>query len=195
MRIDEIRQPDVSYTEVATGREVTKIVAELSASKSKALNKIAEEYKKIDIEIKELNLERDKLNTNVKSKLLSFFDLEDKVYTRVIKTTKLVATLNRDSEPGSKLDLEGFILEVGQLIAELGIDIQEIRNKYTTINKASRAPGLKVQLENVNESLVSSVETAIEIMTSKFKHYFNKKMNRFDDKFYNLIERIKMTFF
>jgi hypothetical protein len=205
MRIDEIRQSDISYLEVATSNAITKVIAELDAKQSKEFDKLAKEYKRVDVELKETQLERDRLNGDVKEKLLGLFDLEDKVYTRVIDTTKLVATLSRDSEPAEHFDIEGFISELTPLVAELGVSIQAIRSKYTTTNKAGRAPALKVDLKQpiktnrksrkVKESLSTSIEKAIEIMVSKFIHYFNRKMNRFDDKLYNLAEKIKMSFF
>lgn len=195
MRIDEIRQSNVKYLEVKTSSQISKVIAELSGNKSSSFTKLAQRYKQIDQEMKSLEIERDNMNTEVKDKLLSFFDIEDQIYTRVLKTISLTATLSKQSDPGKKFDIEGFISEVGSLVEQLGVDIDDIRKKYTTINNTARSPSLKVDYDIKESSFKTTLQDVLERFILKLKHFYDKKLDQFDEKFYNLSERIKNTFF
>lgn len=92
------RRNDIEYTEKATKKVITRVIAKLKGSKSAHLSKLARNYMRIVDEIEELEEAREAANLNIKDTMLQYFDATDAIYTRVIDTVSATLTLSKDPE-------------------------------------------------------------------------------------------------
>ena len=154
---------DVKYTEVKVKGEIARVVAELSGNRSGAFTRLGNRYKKLSDAIEKLSEQRNKLNDEIKGRVEELFDATDVVYTRVVETVSVTATLSKASKGESKevVNYEKIAEELAKLIPEeLQSKVEELTRMYTTMKEGStRAPALRVTVnEGVFDTLVSKLK-------------------------------------
>jgi len=115
------------------------------------------------------------------------FDLQDKLYTRVLKITRihnnvvseLKVTMTKETERTS-IDYKAFINELKETFVELSVDIDILLNKYTSITKI--AAGIRMELNELNESIVSTIKASFKKLISYFEGRF-KLYDKFINKY------------
>lgn len=136
--------PEVSYqlkgkSGAAEKRgEFEKAIVTLSGSKSGVFTKFAKAYKEIDEKVKEVEALKDSLNEKVKNSVDELFDVEDAVYTRVVESVSMVATLSKYSPEvttqESDFDAEEFVNELFQIASDDLLPVlNTLKQKYTKI--------------------------------------------------------------
>ena len=115
------------------------------------------------------------------------FDLQDKLYTRVLKITRihnnvvseLKVTMTKETERTS-IDYKAFINELKETFVELSVDIDILLNKYTSITKI--AAGIRMELNELNEPIVSTIKASFKKLISYFEGRF-KLYDKFINKY------------
>ena len=154
---------EVKYTEVKVKGEIARVVAELSGNRSGAFTRLGNRYKKLSDAIDKLSEQRNKLNDQIKDQVEELFNATDVVYTRVVETVSITATLSKatKAEPKSVVNYEKIAEALAELIpTELQSKVDEITRMYTTIKEGSaKAPALRVTVnEGVFETLISKLK-------------------------------------
>ena len=83
------RKPNLVYTEKKVKKVLDRVTVELTGRQSETCTKLAKKYNEINELEKQLEEMRNSLNTDAKSHVLQYFNAEDEVLTRVIKTVSL----------------------------------------------------------------------------------------------------------
>ena len=141
----EARQPDVLYTPKELKGRIDKVIVTLEANKASAFTRLAKKYAELDELVKALDEQRNALNVETKEKVLSYFDAEDEVMTRVVETVSMTATMSKLSKPTEKIDYEMVIAELLKLMPELSEKVSELTKLATTLNKP-KSPALTIKL-------------------------------------------------
>lgn len=163
----EINNPEISYTEKKkkkSGPELDRIIAILTGMESGKFTRIANKYRQIDRLEKICKKKRDELNTAVKGKFQDLFDVQDEIYTRVIESVSLVATLAKKTEAKTEVeefDDIGYTEELENLLSKLGESMENLQRKYTKIvpivDPESPSPKLSIKIKEDVESTTKMV--------------------------------------
>ena len=138
-------------------------------------------------EQKELSIKLEKAKEDVRVYMEDLFDLQDKLYTRVLKITRihnnvvseLKVTMTKETERTS-IDYKAFINELKETFVELSVDIDILLNKYTSITKI--AAGIRMELNELNEPIVSTIKASFKKLISYFEGRF-KLYDKFINKY------------
>jgi hypothetical protein len=153
----ELNNPHITYTEkkkTKKGLDLDRIIAVLSGIESGKFTRVANKYRQIDRLEKLCKRKRDELNSLVKGKFQDLFDVQDEIYTRVIESVSLVATLAKKTDPKTEyedFDEVGYTQELEVLLGKLGESLENLQAKYTKIlpivDPESPSPKLTVKLK------------------------------------------------
>jgi len=195
--------PDVSYelkgkSGAAEKRgEFEKAIVTLTGAKSGVYTKYAREYQEIDNKLKELETLRDSLNTKVKSSIEELFDAEDAVYTRVVDTVSMLATLSKYVPPSQyqeeEFDVAGFMAELTQTASEELLPIiTAMKAKYTKIvekQKKEVAPRLSIKAkESINEE--NEIYPDLKLWADGFSEKIDQRLSSFDAKISDMKQKL-----
>ena len=138
------RQEDLEYVEKKVKGVLDRVTLELAGSQAGVFTKLGRRYEQLEAALARLQKKRASMNVDLKSRMVEFFDAEDEVLTRVLKTSKLALTLGKMEKrtPPPKFDSKAFFKEVyaladeiSDIIPDLGQRIQELEDKYTEIGE------------------------------------------------------------
>lgn len=158
--------------------KIVKVEGEIPQAKGVTEYETLSEIAKLMKTQKELTTKLEAAKEEVRLYMEELFDVSDKLNTRVLKinmiqegaSSELIVSLNKDTERKT-VDYKGFLKELKDIYIELSVDIDLLLEKYTTISKI--ASGIKFEL---NESLMSSLRSAVRKLIS----YFSKKFKKYD---------------
>lgn len=167
--INEARDPAVKYSFKEVKGKVERITVTLDGNKSGKFTRLSQKYKKIDRLLKSLAEKREGMNAEVKSSLIEYFDAEDAVFTRVVETVSLTATLAKSSGPGSKVDYEEVVNGLLALQPELAEQIELLIAAATKATKGKEG-GLTVKVaEGKLSDAVVSLKAYVKDILRKVK--------------------------
>jgi hypothetical protein len=152
----EARDKKKTYDLLEIKGQVERVTVRLEGSESAAFTKMAREYKKIDVELKKLQTQRDKLNAKAKEAIQNYFDAEDIIYTRVIETVSMSLSMSKHGKAGTKTDNDKVVEELIKIMPELAGKIAELQKKFESEVKG-RAPSLTVTT-NIDEGVKDIVK-------------------------------------
>lgn len=167
----EARDPDLEYEEKYVKKILDRIIVELENQKAGAFTKLAAEYKKIDNEIKTQMAIKEELNQKIKEKAEALFDASDVVYTRVVETASLTATLSKNwVENKTSVNHEKILIELqNHLTPELLTVLKDITTKYTLVGKGNKEVPVSLRVK-----IKEDKDTLLDKLSSLLKVFFNK---------------------
>lgn len=151
------RKSHLTYTEELVKKKLDRVTLELSGKDSEITTKLAKKYKEIKDLESQLSEMRDSANLEAKKHLVSYFDAEDEVLTRVLETVSMTLTMSKKTvEEKDVINFEGFYNELLTLLPELEDKLKTLLTTYTTVEKNEKSPALRVKLngEEPNEDKV-----------------------------------------
>jgi hypothetical protein len=180
------RKSHLEYKEKLVKGKLDRVTLELSGKESEITTKLSKKYKEINDLEKQISEKRDLLNLAAKQHLVSYFDAEDEVLTRVLETVSMTLTLSKKSVEKvttTTIDFEGFYKEILILLPELEDKLKILLATYTktTTTKDERSPALRVKLnepEPSEEELKKSAKNALK----------KESINEADNDFWNKIQ-------
>jgi hypothetical protein len=179
--------------------QITKIIAYLKGKDSEVFTKMAARYAQIERIKKACENARNDLNLNIKNRFSDLFDIEDRIHTRVIDTVSLVATLSKPEAVETEyeeFDEEGFYSEIEELLKGLAVSLDDLRSKYTKMtpieDPQEKSPKLLLKIKDTGTKVPveEGIMDGISNFVNKIKSYYNKFLNRWDDRFNNLKSRV-----
>jgi hypothetical protein len=196
------RKPNLVYTEKKVKKVLDRVTVELKGKQSETCTKLAKKYNEIHELEKQLEAMTLKLNTDAKEHVLQYFNAQDEVLTRVIKTASLTLTLSKRTvkvTPEEHVaDLEGFYQELLIILPELEDKLKVLRDKYTKIIPASKhevSPAIRIKIPkpgDVEESLQEAAGgfwSKVEDLGGRLLKIFKVWGQRFDQKLEKLAEK------
>jgi|APSaa5957512576_1039674.scaffolds.fasta_scaffold28876_2 hypothetical protein len=186
----EARRPDLKYKEAKVQGAISKVTVNLESYESGVYTKLAQRYRQLDEETKRLTQARDGLNREVTDRILSYFDAEDEVLTRVMDTVSMTLTLSKKTTAHPKptiahakmmLTLPEELMEATDFITEdmlpsLIKAIELITAKYTTIKEpyekkpALSKPKFKESVMEESDRLIGMLDRFVKRYDSKLAH-------------------------
>lgn len=169
------RKKELDYIEKKVKGVIDRVTVELSGSQAGVFTKLGRRYEQLESALKRLSARREAMNKDLKGRHVEFFDAEDEIYTRVLKTSKITLTLGKMEKrtPPPKFEAQEFLAEVyalaneiSDIVPELTGRIQELEAKHTTLGverEVSPKFGVRIPKESIEED--SSVSDWIEIDT------------------------------
>ncbi len=156
------RQEDLEYIEKKIKGVVDRVTIELAGSQAGVFTKLGRRYEQLEAALVRLQQRRETMNVDLKSRMVEFFDAEDEVLTRVLKTSKIALTLGKMEKrtPPPKFNSKEFLKEVytlademSDIIPDLSERISQLEQKYTEIGEPKEvSPKLRIKV-NPDESL------------------------------------------
>ena len=187
------RKSGLDYKEKKVKGALDRVTLTLTGKNSEHATKLSKKYNEIKILSEQLSKMKDLFNLDAKEHMLQYFNAEDEVLTRVIKTASLTTTLSkRTVATYERADLEGFYKELLVLLPELEDKLKILRDKYTTVEKLEKSPSLRVKLpgekdppddveESINEA-VGDVWSKITALGNRLLQVYKAWGSQFDKK-------------
>ena len=172
LKEDEIEKSFLSKAGKETDdlQKVTKVMVELSRQKSSAATKLASELKEIQILKKEYTDKEEALKDKAREYAEQFFDVEDQVWTRVMKTVSLIVTINKATERTSRtFDDEKFLIEILKLVPELKEQIEGLYNGFLSIKTSPVKSKVDVKTIDIESAETQMYEDFIGNTWEKLK--------------------------
>jgi hypothetical protein len=130
------------------------------------------------------------MNDDLKSELVDLFDAEDAVFTRVVETVSLTASLAKQSEDSTKTD-DTKVVErlLEDATPELKAQIEKLRKLFEK-TVAAKSPALKVEYPGmpgkkrgqVDEGVVSITLAALKGLLARKLREFRSWATKYDKK-------------
>jgi hypothetical protein len=191
----EERRKDLEYKNKMAKGAIDRVIVELEGAESGIFTKLAHRYFRLDKALKAMEVAHKELNAQIKEKTEAFFDAEDIVLTRVIKTVSFTMTLSKfvkGTEKKKTVDYEKICAELIKLIpAELEARVKEITDLYTTEKlENDKSPALRVKDDRpgVNENLQEGLKEWI-MRAKAYVKSFTAWAKRYDVKLENLAKQ------
>lgn len=168
MKVNELfeaRDPKLTYTNKAVKGVVDRVIVKLEGIESGRMTKFVKQYKAMQTRLERVSAVKEELNKRIKDEVLELFDAEDEIYTRVVETVSLTATVSKQQKDGSKVDYEAVVSKLLEMTPELTEQLDALVKEFTTAVKA-KAPGLTVKLP---ESKLD--ESAIDVLKALQKAF------------------------
>lgn len=190
--LSEARIPGANYTQKIAKGAIDKVTLHAEGTTSAALTRMLAKYHKISGLLDRLSAVQKTLHADVRAKVVSLFEAEDEVYTRVVETAKFAATVAKNIEkPSTKteVDWEAVARALSELIEDdLQPQVHEIVTKYTKITQvAKKEPGLRVT--KIDEGL-KEVFTEIREMLAGFVAGVKRWGREYDRKLTKIKEMV-----
>lgn len=178
MVLAEARDPKLKYSEKQVKGAIDRVTVELEKQKSSAMTKLAQRYFKLDLALKRLSEERDKVNKEMKETVQGLFDATDIVYTRVVETCSFTMTLAKQAQAQEKIDydFQKVAEELAKLIPdELQAQVDAIMEAHKKVTVTQpRSPAFTVKPKGIKENLTEGVlETLTKLIGSVLKKITN----------------------
>ncbi len=151
------RQEDLDYVEKKVKGVVDRVTLELQGSQAGVFTKLGRRYEQLQAALARLEQRKDALNVDLKSRTVEFFDAEDEVLTRVLKTSKIALTLGKMEmrTPPPKFNAREFLKEVyaladeiSDIVPDLIERITALENKHTELGVPKEvSPKLRIKIE------------------------------------------------
>lgn len=151
------RREDLDYIEKKVKGVVDRVTLELSGAQAGVFTKLGRRYEELQASLTRLEDEREAMNVDLKSRTVEFFDAEDEVLTRVLKTSKIALTLGKMEKrtPPPKFNAREFLKEIyalaneiSDIIPDLTERISALENKHTEIGVPKEvSPKLRIKIE------------------------------------------------
>ena len=179
----EARSPDLKYTEKRVKNVLDRVTIELEGNQSGMFTKLSSKYEILDEQAKIMAKCREEVNAQMKDKILSLFDAEDEVLTRVIETVSYTLTLSKSEKKEGKpdkivIDYEKIVKELEEMVPELTEKIKEITKKYTTIVP----PTDTVPKLTFKSKVAESVLDTLKALGAKFLSYIKSWGKGYDKR-------------
>lgn len=171
--------------------EFEKAIATLSGNTSGVFTKYAQSYREIDQKSKEIEALKDKLNEKVKNSVDELFDVEDALYTRVVESVSMIATLSKYSPEvttqENDFDINGFVAELFETATEDLLPLlNSLKSKYTKlVEKTKKETPSRLTIktkESINEDESVGVYPELKQWADKFSEKIQSRINEFDRK-------------
>lgn len=162
------RKEGLDYIEKKVKKVVDRVTLELAGSKAGVFTKLGRRYELLNLALKRLQGKQETMNIQLKDRMVEFFDAEDEVLTRVLKTAKITLTLGKMEfrTPSAKFDANKFLVEIYNLaeevskaVPELTARIQELEAKYTSIGEPKEVSPKLLIKTHTDESLTESFDS------------------------------------
>jgi predicted hydrocarbon binding protein len=181
--VTEDRDASLDYKEKEVKGVLDKVLVELSHQQSSAYTVLAQKYKQLDEQAKELKIARDELNDVVRDKALELFDAEDEIMTRVVETASMTINISkRTTVTTQRTDyqamLEALIEQIGDRVPELTQMMEGLEKTYTTITQKEKKPALRVKVkEEESNSYIADISAKVSHYVDRFTAGFDSKLD------------------
>lgn len=195
--------PEVSYTlkgksGAAEKRgEFEKAIVTLSGSKSGVFTKYAKAYKEIDDKAKEIEALKDSLNEKVKNSVDELFDVDDALYTRVVESVSMMATLSKYSpattSQESEFDINGFVTELFEIATDDLLPMMNaLKQKYTKIVEKTKkeVPSRLTIKTQESTNMDNNSYPDLKQWADNFSEKMNSRLVNIDSKMDYLVSRL-----
>lgn len=190
----EARDPKHEYDEQRHKKTgvLEKLVLTLKGHESGEMSRLANRWAKLDETVKRLAKARDELNGSLRARVIGYFNPEDEVVQRIVKTASWNLALDKRSPPKAGdpvYDWQKIAEALAELIDdELQPKVDEIIKMYETIPEPKQRP--ETLRRSMNEGLMTDIVAMIGAKASKLLNALKSKMpawiKRFDRKFAKL---------
>jgi hypothetical protein len=176
MRVNEIiqlfeaRQGDLTYTTKEVKGKIDRVIVQLEAGKSASFTKLSKQYANLHVLIEQLEERKNELNAETKKAVESYFDAEDEVFTRVVETVSMTATLSKLAQPTPKVDYEKVVDELLKLMPELTDKVNELKKAATTMSKP-KSPMLSVKVNEGADGLLDKLKSYAKRLYNSVKSW------------------------
>lgn len=197
MPLSEARIPGVDYVEKKTKGAVSKVIAQMVSYMGGSWTRLNSRYMKLERQLSELQIARDKLNLEITDKIASdTFDPTDELYTRVVETNDAIFSLAKatwKTKP-DKVDRKAIIADMPEelskrldfltddMLPELTKAIELVVEKHTIPGgepyevKPALRPRRKTKFGDLGESLTESISDRFKQLFQKFFTQYDKKL-------------------
>lgn len=187
--LSEARREEITYTEKQVKGVIDRVTIELTSQNASAFSRISDQYYKITKTIDELTVIQKSLRGKIKSKINDLFDATDIIYTRIVETAKLTATMSKQTNSSSTyFDKDGYVAELESMIPELDKKLKQLKDKYTIVKTIQKSPGLRIKLkDSIEEDFNLNIFfDKLKIFTASIKKQVWNWANGYDQKLENL---------
>lgn len=165
-------------------RSKGQVLALLHGKHSEEYTRLAykiEEIQKLEDEIKLLKKD---IKGEIKEKIFSLFDAEDKIYTRVVETVSVIFTVSKDPQPTSTVSYKKVLDEFTKHLTPDLIDVLEkLKLKFTAVRQ--REPSLKFKRKD------EFLDTDLIQLRSEIRNFYNFIINVWGPEYDLKLERVK----
>ena len=190
--MNENRKPGLSYSESKIKNAIDKVSVELKGSRGANFTRLASIYKKIDLEAKEIEEKRKNLNEILKKRSSELFDETDKLYTRVVETSKLTIMLTKESENEEvteKINYKEILLELTGVLSEIEKALDEAGKKVDLLDKLNEIQKKHTEVKTIIKKTPTRLKVDLtESYLDNFKYYFRKSQRVID----NFVNKLKL---
>jgi len=140
------RRTDLEYKDKVMKGVIERVTVELEGKESAIFTRAAKRYKQMDRLLDAIQEKRNELNGQIKDKVLEYFDdAADIIYTRVIDTVSMTATVSKTTPatPSSKeevVDYEKVMKKLMELVPEIEGKAKELIKEFTAIKSVAAKP-------------------------------------------------------
>jgi transposase len=181
-KLNENRSTDIEYLVKEAKNGGGKVIAELHKQKSGYVNRIVSQYEEIVTELNKLKILKESIDPQIKQYISEIFNDEDKLYTRVIETNRMLITLSKESERKDfKMDTFLEQLDKSELTKDM---IESVKKMIDTSYKITKvAPSLKGELKKKNEAnVVSKLIDWVKGFIHGVNNFINHKSTEMEKK-------------
>ena len=174
----EARRKDLEYKNKVMKNVIERVTVELAGSESAVFTRAAKRYKQMDRLLESIQNKRNELNNQVKDKVLEYFDEgADEIYTRVIETVSMTATMSKkqadqEARTDKTVDYEGLVKKLLALVPEIEGKVKELTEEFTISTdvpfKPGKSPSLSVKIKDDVKEGVGDVWQSIKAKVMTF---------------------------
>lgn len=181
--VTEDRDASLDYKEKEVKGALDKVMVELSHQQSSAYTVLAQKYKQLDEQAKELKIARDELNDTIRDRALELFDAEDEIMTRVVETASMTINISKRTMVTTRRTdheamLEALVDQIGDRVPELTQMLEGLEKTYTTITQKEKKPALRVKVkEEESDSYIADISARVSQFVDRFTAGFDSKLD------------------
>lgn len=181
--LSEDREPSLAYKEKEVKGMIDKVIVELSKQQSSAYTRLAQQYKALDQQAKDLKEARDELNIVIRDKALELFDAEDEILTRVVETVSMTINISKRTMVVTKRTdheamLEALVEQLSDRVPELTQMLEVLENTYTVITEKEKLPAVRVKVkEEETDSYLADISAKVSDFIDRFTARFDNKLD------------------
>lgn len=174
--------PDVTYTDVETKGQITKVIATLKSDTSGKYTKLGRNLNRIKWLSEKIDQLKEEVKADTKTQIADLFHADDACRTRVVDTVSFTFELTKDPKPTNTVQYSK-VLEALQehLTPELIEVLEGLKNQFSTTTQKS--PALKAtdkRYQNESVDLTEGLWDKLTAYAAKFYDFVKSWGARYD---------------
>lgn len=177
---------NVSYTVTKKNGEIDKVIATLSASKSREFTMLAKKIKEANELAEKVKKLEEEIKGEAREAIAGLFDAEQEVYTRLVETASFSLQLSKKPEPTVTVKYASVLTELrDHLTPDLIKVLNGLEYKFRTVTQ--KQPALKyTSKKEVKEDISDNEFDKLKDYSDRYLDAINNFLINYDTKLEDL---------